>query len=182
MRILAGALVTSGLVTLSLAGLVQHDLLVAAPGIALAALWGLSMALHWPRGLQTCCLGATAFLCALGVLLKMPILIPLFCISACLYGWDLALLDLHLRSHPREATFKLLHKYAIRGLSLGLVGSGVTLIAHSIHVQLSFFSAFAISCLCLALFLIIHRHGRGLLDEKPSEVKEKRTAKPPASL
>lgn|GEM_PF-2428390 len=182
MRMLAGALVTSGLVALSLGGIAQHDLVVAIPGIALAALWGLAVALHWPRLLHTCCLGATAALCALSVILRMPLLITLFSISASLYGWDLALLDLRLLSHPREATFRLTRKYAIRGLSLGLAGGGVTLIARYIQVQLSFFTAFAISCLSLVLFLIIHRHSRGVFDENPSEAKEKRTAKPPASL
>jgi hypothetical protein len=181
-RILAGALVTSALVALSLGGIAQHDLVVAIPGIALAALWGLAMALHWPRGVHSCCLGATSALCALSVILRMPILLPLFSISASLYGWDLALLDLRLQSHPREATFKLARKYAIRGVSLGLAGGGVTLIARYIQVQLSFFTAFAILCLCLVLFLTIHRHSRGVFDDNPSEVKEKRTAKPPASL
>jgi hypothetical protein len=65
-------------------------------------------------------------------------------------------------------------------LSLGLTGAAITLIARGIHVRLSFFAAFAISCLCLMLFLLILRHARQLLDKQPSEAKEKRTAEPPA--
>jgi len=113
-RTLAGILVISGLGALSLAGLAQHDLGIAGPGIALTGLWGLSIALRWPKTSHTACLGAAVFLCALSVILKMPVLIPLFCLSASLCAWDLALMDLRLRSHPRQATFKLTRQYARR--------------------------------------------------------------------
>jgi len=176
-RTLAGILVISGLGTLSLAGLAQHDLGIAGPGIALAGLWGLSIAFRWPKTSHTACLGAAAFLCALSVILKMPVLIPLFCLSASLCACDLALMDLRLRSHPRQATFKLTRQYALRCLTLAGVGCGVAILARTIHVRLSFFAAFAVSCLCLVLFLIIQRHTHKLMEEKSSEAaKEKRTA------
>ncbi len=181
MRTLAGILVISGLVSLSWAGFAQHDPAIAGPGIALAALWGLSMALRWPKELHTACLGAAAFLCALSVIIKMPVLIPLFCLSASLCGWDLALMDLRLRSHPRQATFKLSRQYAIRCLSLAGAGGGVAVLARAIHVRLSFFAAFGILCLCLVLFLMIHRRTHKLMKEESSEAaKEKRTAEPSA--
>jgi len=179
-RTLAGILVISGLGALSLAGLAQHDLGIAGPSIALAALWGLSIALRWPKTSHTACLGASASLCALSVILKMPVLIPLFCLSASLCAWDLALMDLRLRSHPRQATFKLSRQYAIRCLSLAGVGGGVAILARAIHVQLSFSAAFFISCLSLSLFLVIHRRTQHLLEMAPLETKEARTAEPPA--
>ena len=181
MRTLAGLLVISGLVSLSWGALVQHDLVIAGPGIALAALWGVAMALRWPRPFHTACLGTAALLCALSAILKMPILIPLFCMSASLYGWDLALMDLRLRSHPREASFKLSRTYAIRCLSLAAAGTGAAVLARAIHVRLSFSTAFAILCLCLVLFLMIYRSTRNLMEEIRSEAaKEKRTAEPSA--
>lgn len=176
MRALAGLLVISGLGTLSWAGLAQHDLSIAGPGITLGALWGLAMALRWPKAFHTACLGTAAFLCVLSVLLKMPALIPLFCISASLYGWDLVIMDLRLRSHRSEATSALSRKYAIRCLVLASVGAAVTLGARTIHVELSFFTAFAMSCLCIVLFLIIHRSTHKLMVEKPSERDSKRKA------
>ena len=164
MRTLAGLLVISGLGTLSWAGLAQHDLSIAGPGIALGALWGLAIALRWPKAFHTACLGTAAFLCVLSALLKMPALIPLFCISASLYGWDLVLMDLRLKSHPSEATSALSRKYAVRCLVLASVGAGVTLGTRGIHVRLSFFTAFVMSCLCVVLFLMIHRRTRNLME------------------
>ncbi len=85
MRTLAGILIISGLVTLSWGPFSLHDLAIAVPSIALAALWGLAIVLRWPRWL-TSCLGSTAFLCALSASMEIPALIPLLCVSATLTG------------------------------------------------------------------------------------------------
>ncbi len=168
MRTLAGILVTSGLIALSWGALSLHDLAIAALGIALAALWGLAITLRWPKAFHTAYLGSTAFLCALSASMEMPALIPLFCVSATLTGWDLALMDLRMRTHPRKATFVLTRKYALRCLSLAGLGFGAALLARVVHVRMSFFSALAVSCLCLMLFLVIHRRARTMMNERPS--------------
>lgn len=173
MRMLAGVLVASGLTMLSWAALAQQDLVVAGPGIALGALWTLAIALRSPRAIHTACLAATASLCVLSVILKMNVLVSLFCLSSALYGWDLALMDLRLGEHPQDATVNLARRYAIRCLSLGVAGVVTALLARSIHIRLSFFTAFALSCVCVMLFLTIHRRTRGLMDPASSEEQKK---------
>ncbi len=172
MRPLAGVLIISGLIALSWGAFSLHDLAIAVPGIALAALWGLAIALRWPKAFHTACLGSTAFLCALSAFMKAPPLIPLVCVSATLYGWDLALMDLRVRSHPRDVTFALARKYAVRCLSLAGLGFGVALAARVVRIRMPFFPAFAISCMCLILFLIIHRRARSMMEDKSLEKEE----------
>lgn len=178
MRTLAGALVISGLAMLSWGALSLHDLAIAVPGIALAALWGLAIVLRSPKPVHTACLGSTAFLCALSASMEIPALIPLFCVAATLTGWDLALMDLQMRTHPHEAAFVLARKYAVRCVILAGLGFGAALLARVIHVRMSFFSAFAISCLCLMLFLVIHRRARTMMDKRPAETFKKPSATP----
>ncbi|MCK5246668.1 hypothetical protein KAR02_07200, partial [Candidatus Bipolaricaulota bacterium] len=74
MRTLAGLLVISGLGALSWGAFALHDLAIATPGIALAALWGLTIALRWPRAIHTACLGSTVLLCGLSTSMEIPIL------------------------------------------------------------------------------------------------------------
>jgi len=109
----------------------------------------------------------------------MPVLASVFCLSAVLYGWDLALMELRTAAHSGDATFRLERRYAIRCLRLAGLGFGATLLAQFIHVRMSFFSAFAISWWCSLLFLIIYRRASQLMGEELS-TKEKRTTEPSA--
>ena len=179
MRMMAGILVIVGLAALSGPALTQHHVVIVMPSIVLAVLWVLAIALRWPRPVHTGCLGLSAVLCALSTSVGMPVLVSVFCLSAVLYGWDLALMELRTAAHPRDATFRLERRYAIRCLSLAGLGFAATLLARIVHVRMSFFSAFAISCGCALLFLTIHRRARTLMPEEPL-TKEKRTAEPPA--
>jgi len=179
MRLIAGILVISGLTALAGAAFACHDAVIAALGIVLAILWAVAIALRWPRHVHTGCLGLAAILCALSTSMGMPVLISLACLSTALYGWDLALMDLRTRAHPQDATFRLERKYVLRCLGLAGLGFGATLLARIVRVHLSFFAAFAISCLCLLLFLMIHRRVRVMM-AKETLANEKRTARPPA--
>ena len=180
MRMIAGFLIISGLGSLSWSAAAQGDAAIAWLGISLAALWGLTLALRWPKTLHTACLSATASLGAVAVILKAPALVSVFAISASLCGWDLALMDLRLRSYPREITRKLSTRYAIRCLLLGTLGFVAALGARTIHIRLSFFSALGVLALCATLFLVLHQRVGHMMTERVSEQKEKRTAEPPA--
>ena len=120
---------------------------------------------------HTGCLGLAAVLCALSIFVGMPVLVSVLCLSAVLYGWDLALMELRTAARPRDTTFRLERRYAIRCLRLAGLGFGATLLARIVHVRMSFLSAFAISCWCMLLFLVVHRRVRTLMLEGPS-VKE----------
>lgn len=179
MRMMAGILVIVGLAALSGPALTQHHVVIVMPSIVLAVLWVLAIALRWPRPVHTGCLGSSAVLCALSTSVGMPVLASVFCLSAVLYGWDLALMELRTAAHSGDATFRLERRYAIRCLRLAGLGFGATLLARFTHVRMSFFSAFAISWWCSLLFLIIHRRARQLMGEELS-TKEKRTTEPSA--
>ncbi len=171
MRMPAGVLVISGLAALSGSAFAQHHVVIAVPSIVLVVLWGLAIALRWPRPVHTGCLGLAAVLCALSIFVGMPVLVSVLCLSAVLYGWDLALMELRTAARPRDTTFRLERRYAIRCLRLAGLGFGATLLARIVHVRMSFLSAFTISCWCMLLFLVVHRRVRTLMLEGPS-VKE----------
>ncbi len=179
MRMIAAILVISGLTALAGVAFAQHDAVIAVLSIALGVLWGIAIVLRWPRHVHTGCLGLAAVLCALNTSMGMPVLVSLACLSTALYGWDLALMDLRTRAHPQDGTFFLERRYALRCLGLAGLGFGAALLARVIRVRMSFFSAFAISCLCLLLFLMIHRRVRTMMPKEPS-AKEQRAAEPPA--
>ena len=179
MRMIAAILVISGLTALAGVSLAQHDAVIATLGGVLAILWAVAIALRWPRHIHTGCLGLAAVLCALSTSMGMPVLISLACLSTALYGWDLALMELRTRAHPQDGTFRLARKYALRCLGLAGLGFGAALLASIVRVHMSFFSAFAISCLCLLLFLMIHRRVR-IMMAKETLANEKRAAEPPA--
>lgn len=180
MRMIAGMLVISGLAALSSSAFAQHNVVIAVPSIVLAVLWGLAIVLRWwQRPVHTGCLGLTAVLCALSPSVGVPVLASISCLSATLYGWDLVLMELRTAAHSRDVTFRLERRYAIRCLSLAGLGFGATLFVRAVHVPMSFFSALAISWLCVLLFLTIHRRARILMAEELLP-KEKRAAQPPA--
>jgi len=179
MRMMAGILVIVGLAALSGQAFTQHHVVIVMPSIALAVLWGLAIALRWPRPVHTGCLGLSAVLCALSTSVGMPVLVSVFCLSAVLYGWDLTLMELRTAAHARNETFCLERRYAFRCLRLAGLGFGVTLLARFIHVRMSFFSALAISWWCSLLFLIVYRRTRRLMGGELS-TKEKRTTEPSA--
>jgi len=179
MRIIASILVISGLCALSASILTHHEIAVAACAVALAVLWGAAIALRWTRAVHTACLVLTAVLCALSTFISVPLLTILLCLSATLHGWDLMLIDLQTAAHPRDMKFNLARKYSVRCLMLAGLGIAVTLGARAVHVRLSFFSAFAASCLCLILFSKIQHRARLMMSEG-SPAKKERTAKPPA--
>lgn len=157
MRLIAGFLIVSGLSTISWRAFERGDSAIAWLAIALAALWGLALALRWPKSLHTLFLGAVASLCVVAVILRMPALVPLCALSTSLCGWDLALMNLRLRPYPQEGTLRLSKTYVMRCLSLAAVGFAATLGTRMIHIRLPFFLALGVLALCAGLFLLLHR-------------------------
>ncbi len=169
MRSVATILIVSALAALSWIAFSQQDLGIAIASGLLALLWGVAIVLHAPRTLHTAGLAIAAALCAVCVGLKMSVVIPILSLSAILYGWDLLLMDHRLSIHPRKTTNRLSRKYVVRAVGLSLTGAAATLLTRSLRIHLSFFTAFVLSCVCGALFLLIHRRIRKFMNPEPAQ-------------
>ncbi len=181
MRSIAAVVVLAGIGSLTLVAFARHDLGIAVAGCSILVGWLTAIAFRGPRILHTTALALSSTLCAMSAALHVPFAAVVLALSASISAWDLCLMEQNTSTHPREATDRLHRRYIIRNLVLVAVGGLATSAVYGLRLRISFWTAFALLCLSLWLFVVVLRHARLRMTGASGAEKKERTAKPPAS-